>query len=475
MASSRWEKNEMYAEPRQTDLSRYNKKTIDLSMTWRLATLPSGAQLELVQASRSPSIVDVALQLPQSENNVRLTDKFPSSTTFWQLLRRFESGVAGGAKNLNFTQRGVPEMNGSTTGAGRLNYETPVLHVQGRELGSLEDLQKTLAQIGVNNGRVLIRLSFRNSGIPLEEAMSKITQYFKDVDGEALADASVSTEVSATMPRSQPEVVEEATASGPATGRSEEVKAQDEMPTLSDQSRTQQGASGQAGDIEAGPDGRPLLIYSAPTTNSPQASRFETHDSDFEPTVDHAKLHQARLNTESRNRRLPSDREIEEAEKARKEKIAAVKEVRIRVRLPDQTSVESVFTREEPASKLYAWVRSMMELPDEPFTIRYLGGKGQQVALNDGPERLVADLGFAGRTLANFTWDEQASVKARQVPLLKELWRKQAQSMKVDTPVREIDMKQAPSGYENKPQPKKSSGTDKEQKLKNLLGFGKKK
>lgn len=455
------------------DVHRHNKKNLDLSLTWRLTSLPSGAQLELVQSSRSPSIVDVALQLPQSENNARLTDKFPSTTTFWQLLRRFESGVAGGAKNLNITQRGVPQPSGSSSGGGRLNYEMPVVHVQNRELASVEDLQKTLAQIGVNSGRVLVRLSFKNSGKPLEEVMAEISQYFKESESnETPAKAQSTDETNGALSQTEPQEADQRVVTDP-------------QPEASASRTVQETAN--APDILAvapenseqsiqGPDSRPMLVYSAPTDNAPQASRFETGDSDFEPTVAHAKLHQARLNTESRNKRLPSDKEIQEAEQSRQERLTAVKEVRIRVRLPDQTSVESTFTRDELASKLYAWVRSMMELSSEPFTLRYMGPKGQQVGLIDGQERLVADLSFQGRTLVNFTWDENASVKARKTPLLKEQWRKQAQAMKVDVPTPSVDLKQAPSGYDNaKPAPKKSSGADMEQKLKNLLGFGKKK
>jgi tether containing UBX domain for GLUT4 len=122
-------------------ISRYNNKPISLSQQIRLANLPQGARLELVQASRSPTVISVALQLPKA----RLTQKFASNTSLWEILRQFESGEGA---NYNFTQRGVPEMSG-TSGSGRLHYEQPVITVMPghKEQGSFVELQQTLSQL----------------------------------------------------------------------------------------------------------------------------------------------------------------------------------------------------------------------------------------------------------------------------------------------------------------------------------------
>src|ERR1700761_4990860 len=135
----------------------------------RLSSLPSGAQLDLVQGSRSPTVISVALQLPE---NRRLTNKFPSTTSLWQILRVFET-----METLNFTERAIAPT--TTAGAGRLFYQMPVLNVLNREFSTLEDLQKTLSQLGVTSGNILLRLSFKDSEKPLEEAMQDISQYFK--------------------------------------------------------------------------------------------------------------------------------------------------------------------------------------------------------------------------------------------------------------------------------------------------------
>jgi tether containing UBX domain for GLUT4 len=168
--------------------NRHNRKQLDLSLSYRLSGLSSGAKLELVQISRSPSVVTVGLQLPESEArgapNGRILDKFPSTTTLWMVLRKFEAGVAGTGPARNLTSRAVPSADGGDV-AGRLYYEIPVLQILEREVSSFTDLQKTLAQLGFNSGNVLIRLSFRRTEEPIEEAMAKIGEFFKSSEDEA--------------------------------------------------------------------------------------------------------------------------------------------------------------------------------------------------------------------------------------------------------------------------------------------------
>ncbi|KAK4950043.1 hypothetical protein LTR66_013985, partial [Elasticomyces elasticus] len=159
---------------------KYNNKPLDLTRPIRLSGLPNAAKLQLTQSSRSPSVVSVALQLPESLGGSRFSGKFRSSTSLWLILRAYESGNVPNAdpskplpKNINITQRAVPEDIGA--GAGRLCYEQPCLHMIGQDYTTFTDLQKTLAQRGLNDGSVLIRLSFKNSGRPLDEAMTEIT------------------------------------------------------------------------------------------------------------------------------------------------------------------------------------------------------------------------------------------------------------------------------------------------------------
>lgn len=137
-----------------------------MSRTIRQSGLSSGAKLELIVVSRSPTVVSIALQLPEALAGTvpggRLTDKFASNTTLWHILRAFES--KDGA-NHNFTGRGVAqvEQGASGSGSGRVYYEMPVLNIMGRELSTFTDLQKSMAQLGISGGSSLIRLAFKKT------------------------------------------------------------------------------------------------------------------------------------------------------------------------------------------------------------------------------------------------------------------------------------------------------------------------
>ena len=56
-----------------------------------------------------------------------------------------------------------------------MNYEMPVVTVMPghREQADFVGLQKTLSQLGFDSGSALLRLGFKNSGTPLEEAMAQ--------------------------------------------------------------------------------------------------------------------------------------------------------------------------------------------------------------------------------------------------------------------------------------------------------------
>lgn len=265
---------------------RNNNKQVDLSRTIRLSGLSSGAKLELVLLSRSPSVVSVALQLPDTEvrdgSASRLVEKFPSTTTLWLVLRKFESGSKeGGGARYNFTARGVPQTADGTSGSGRLVYETPVLHVMGRELSTFTDLQKSLGQLGLNSGSVLLRLSFRVTQTPLEEAMGEIEQYFKSIDTHPSSGAhsgSVATAESTAEVDNPDALKDGAAAKSPpqdSAGVEEEVSASISQSGGADSSTERQLVEEEPLDdaTVVGPDQRPISIFAPPSDPLPQASK----------------------------------------------------------------------------------------------------------------------------------------------------------------------------------------------------------
>ena len=105
-------------------------------------------------------------------NNARLTEKFPCTTSIWSILRSFEQkSVSLGVSGINITELAVEK------GTGRLYYAMPVVQIVNRELASFQDLQKTLQELGLSAGTVLLRLKMKPTDIPLEEALEKIGEF----------------------------------------------------------------------------------------------------------------------------------------------------------------------------------------------------------------------------------------------------------------------------------------------------------
>ncbi|KAI9851111.1 MAG: hypothetical protein M1838_004446 [Thelocarpon superellum] len=405
-----------------------SNKPVDLSRTIRLSGLSSGAKLELVQLSRSAAVVSVALQLPESEvasgANARLVDKFPSTTTIWTILRKFESDSAGpGAAPRNFTGRGVPKIAGGESGAGRLYYEMPVLHVMGRDLSSFPDLQKSLGQLGFNGGSTLLRLNFMQTDTPLDEAMTEIGQYFQETQDEHRMKADGGDGIGLTPAPStglalapSPDV----TSSTSATAHADTVDVAGMDDVTAKEERNEEQNTSQTTivrDTVMGPGHRPMSVFSPPRNDTPQAAADGFNEADYEPTIEHAKIHQSRLSMSTRNKRLESEAEIKAQEDALAQKWAVVEDVEIKIRYPDQSQIVSKFTTADTAATLYAFVRSTIHHDTQPFLLNFASSRGPRIVpRDDAATKLIRDLGLTGRVLVNLLWDEKASAEARLSP-----------------------------------------------------------
>ncbi|QIW97143.1 hypothetical protein AMS68_002661 [Peltaster fructicola] len=446
-------------------LKTQSNKILDLSQPFRLSGLTAGAKLQLVQASRSPSVVSVALQLPEDEGGTRVSDKFASNTSLWLVLRKFEEGVAGQTqRKLNLTQQGVPS---NDTGAGRLLYRQPCLNTMGRSLETFADLQKTLAQLGFSNGTVLFRLAFKDTERPLEEAMAEISQYFE-------ASVVANLDQSATVvPKTQTSITnidlnaeESAMTSTPATEHVESDAVEEMAPELTMQSTEPAAINTVNG----------MAVFLPPSSNTPAAALHEEDQSVYEPSVDDARLHQAALTKAGRNTRLPSDKELQEQEDERQARLSVVQQVDIRIRYPDQSMIETTFYASDTAAGLYAKVRETLRHHTEPFELRYAGSKGHQTVPDDASKRLVRDLSFRGKVLVTVIWTPQSSQSARTEPSLKDQFRSKAQELKVNLEQQTKDSVQAAAPLQKKSNTdtaQKGKG-DLEAKMKKFLGFGKK-
>ncbi|KAE8373464.1 GLUT4 regulating protein TUG-domain-containing protein [Aspergillus bertholletiae] len=436
---------------------KYKGKEVDLSLSFRLSGLIPGAKLELVQLSRSPSVVTVALQLPESEargaSNVRLMDKFPSTTSLWLILRKFEAGVAGNASIRNLTARGIPVTGNGDNGSGRLFYETPVIQILERELSTFTDLQKSLAQLGFNSGNVLLRLSFRRTEDPLEVAMSKIQEYFKSSDDTAPQSQQPSTpaeqkqRVDGPSQQEQEQEPPKPASNAPPPASVSPEQPQNQIPSSAPSAPAEPSEPSELGTTVSS---RQVAVFAPPSSDTPQSAKTAYNESDYIPSVDHAQAHQRRLNAASQNKRLLSDAEIAAKAAAEEEKLAAVKEVDVKVRLPDQSQIVAKFGRQDTGKSLYSFVRNCLAGPfaGEKFIITTFPGGGQSgkklhnVIPDSDQTSLIKDLGMVGRVLVNFSWDATASQAARQSrrDLLKPELRTQAKELKVEQPADVMDI-----------------------------------
>ncbi|KAL1595761.1 hypothetical protein SLS60_009450 [Paraconiothyrium brasiliense] len=477
---------------------KYNNKPISLSQQIRHVNLPQGARLELVQASRSPTVISVALGLPASEKNARLTQKFASNTSLWELLRHFESGQGA---NYNFTQRGVPEMNGTGTGAGRLNYEMPIITVMPghKEYGSFVDLQKTLSQLGFDSGSASLRLNFKNSGTPLEEAMTQISQYFKSADPAPSGAHSESSAQAGSIPDLDTAAPEAATTVAGETIRSEEPDPSpmevDQDPVAAEPSISavdgpaQIPSSTPAVSLSPPPQSalppqessssslpRNIQVFAAPTSSTPQAARHAFNEADYQPSVDQLRGLQASYKERSKNTRLLSDKELEEQENERKTKLAATADKGgiVRVRLPDGAFVQFSVSKSDKTVDVYNFVTNCLEHKNEPFHLSYRDVKGQFVNLERDSKLVFQDLKFSSNELLTFRWDDNASAAVRGIkPVLSSEWQQKAAPLKVEEPMAN-EATQASSSSQGQTlgqgkQKKEYSAAEKENKLKSLL------
>ncbi|KAI9368065.1 GLUT4 regulating protein TUG-domain-containing protein [Aspergillus egyptiacus] len=433
---------------------KYKSRQLDLSLALRLSGLSPGAKLELVQLSRSPSVVTVALQLPTSEArgapNGRLMDKFPSTTSIWMVLRKFEAGVAGDMTIRNLTGRGVPVAENQ--GSGRLYYETPVVQIMDREVSTLPDFQKSLAQLGFNSGNVLLRLSFRRTDQPLEDAMVKIHEYFK-----ASEDVTPTTEES-SAPDKEAEKVDETSQQSnqspvplPEAG-SDTTVAPDQQSTATPADPVSNPTVEPS--EETADSSRPVTVYAPPSSNTPQSAQTTFNEADYVLSVEHAQIHQRRLQAAGKNTRLRSDAEIAAAAAAEEERRAAIKEIEVKIRLPDQSQIVSKFGQQDTSKALYGFVRSCLAstYANEKFILTDFSGPSAsktqkpnvpfQTVLPDSDQTLlIKDHGMTGRVLVNFSWDTSASSATQRTRsgILKPELQTKAQELKIQPPPEVMD------------------------------------
>lgn len=442
--------------------------------------LTAGAKLELVSKSKTTSVVNIALKLPDAEAkdipNGRLMDKFRSDTTLWKMLRHFEAKGAPSGRTLNFTDRGVPQTsNGLQAGSGQLYYEMPVLRIMNREISTLAEFQKTLSQLGLDSGSQMIQLAFKATDQSLNDAMQEISQFFKEEEVAVAQDkvAASEPEPASTGESSSAAVAPAETAPEPL-GSSDEVATTAAKDVPSNEGATEKEepstnpAGGAADDMDVDKTAtaphdvlKPVNIFSAPTNATIAAASIDLPDSYYTPTVAHAQAHQQSLQQNAVNRRLKSDAELAQEARAEEAKIASVKTIEVKVRFPDQTSAQWVFTPNDTGATLYKAVRSVMANDAAPFKLVLPGPSStaspSHIRDDAGDKhKLVKGYRLAGRVLVNLLWEDGVSPDARSKPFLKGEFAGQARAVEVpDIPM--VEDEPEPSTFVPSAPPKPQS------------------
>ena len=379
------------------------------------------------------------------------------------ILRHFETPNPQQSRPArNLTARGKPRFAEGDSGAGTLCHEQPVVQAMGRELSTLIDLEKTLAQLGFNSGNVSLRLSFRETATPLETVMHEMKAFFREEPGPTVqAPASpeenpipavttvplVDSNTGIDEPQSQPELQSPSQAQSQHESRSTSNPTinnglQQENIPMSDASQTVNEA---ASHFITAPSpsppttvpnttiaGRPVTIFQPPSSSTPIAASRPHNPADYEPTIEHARAHQALLNKSSHNKPLPSDAEIAARDAVQAEKLSAIKDVEIKVRLPDQSSLVSRFGPNDTGPDLYTFVQGCLAEGAESFLLSFPGPRGRIDIPKQGKQKLIAGLGMVGKVLVNFGWEAaegRERMKGQQV--LKDEYRQIAKPIEV--------------------------------------------
>lgn len=320
----------------------------------------------------------------------------------------------------------------------------------GRELASFVDLQKSLAQLGFNSGSVLLRLNFRRTESPLEEAIAEVDRYFKSAQVEQTGDTGSGSGAKAESAPlasegfpglsngkrpspsepSSPSQIQSPLQLSPALFSSQPPE-DDEAPDRPGFSALPFNALSTSDQRTAGPADRPITVFAPSSASIPAASRQAFNEKDYEPTIAHAKLHQARLATSSVNKRLPTDAELAVQAETKAKRNSDAKDVEIKVRFPDQMQVVSTFSNLDTSTSLYNFVKGLMEKENEPFSLSFSSAQGPKSVPKEGNMRLISDLSMAGRVLVNVVWEVGASSEVRGGSVLKPEFQSKAKEIEV--------------------------------------------
>jgi len=335
-----------------------------------------------------------------------------------------------------------------------------------------------LAQLGLNGGSALLRLTFRSTPQPLEEAMAVISTYFADTERVEAASSTAGEDTTAASLVAAAgmgtSVVPQPTPAAATSGSVSTLRDDADIPMLDAAIPPPPEEIPPSQETQVSGPTSTISVFSPPTSATPAAALLPTDEADYTPTIEHASLHQSRLNALSRPQRLPSDKEIAAAQHSRAAARANVQQVVVRLRFPDQSLVQRHFGRSSTMADLHSTLGQVMREPGADFVV--LKGLGEQGALRELAEssrdRLIDDLGWLGRVLVTVAWKKDTPEAIRKGPVLKAEYMAAAVEVPtVQVPKDEVAENQTTStNVDTKSKGTAGDGKDKESKMRKFLG-----
>ncbi|KAI8899326.1 hypothetical protein BC833DRAFT_586083, partial [Globomyces pollinis-pini] len=312
----------------------YKKQSLQPSLAFRLANIPHGAKLSLVINKTANEIQNVSIAL-QTEDAGRLIDTFLSTTTLWSILLHFET--KGSLNLVRKTGQGNKKNLFSKTPTV---YMMPVCIYMNQEFKTIEKLQTTtLGEMGLTSGTGSIRLLYQVTDASIDQYMDQINKPIAAavskqpsiVEGSSKTPVNTSTPIQ-TINKPNP----------PPAIRTENVNMRESIvkAEVSPMTRPESAAVEniiQEPAIDAG------IRYYRPPVGGPGPQSINLPDSFFRLTSAELKSifdsqNKARDNLENRPLMTQAMRDKEAQLKQQK-----YPKTRVRIRLPDRTTIEASF------------------------------------------------------------------------------------------------------------------------------------
>ncbi|CAN6641087.1 UBX domain-containing protein 4 [Trichomonascus vanleenenianus] len=358
------------------------KTVLNGALPFRLSNVVGNAKLTLVAARRkksTPVRVKVhAVDLPPNFSDA-LVHEFDSRTSLISILAYFER-----KSGINFTKRSYPLVSG---GNGRLMYEAPSVQLFNKVTESIAELNQSLTNLGIDNGSTSLRVRFKQTRVPFEEAVKEVEGYLQEAESTQESESPT------------PEPVASSTESTPKPGDELKPELAGELSDLKEELHRERTEAPEETPVNAEDQ---IIQRKAQAYVPSETQRVIPEDiGDVEMDAHQFKHYTSQLAALSGSDRQDGPLLTSRLRKNAK-KTGPVKQCVVRVKFPDQTFVEATFGASDTVGDLHSFVKSVISHPELPFLlVKNIPRK----YLADPLQKLIGDWEFGAREVVFFEWD----------------------------------------------------------------------